>query len=265
MVKVSIIIGVYNGGKTLNRAIDSLMNQTFQDFEIVLCDDNSKDNSREIIETYKNQFPTKVKCVFNETNMTLAGALNQCLAVAEGEYIARMDQDDFSYIERLEKQVQFLNLHPEIACLGSAITVDDGTNTQTSRHCPAIPTLNILLKGGYAFFHPVIMIRKSILDQLGGYRNDPSCNLCEDLDLWYRFFIAGYQGANLEELLLLYAESQNDFTKRKFERGLLVFKLRSHYRKVCKKSVFWNVYYLKSLLFSLMPAKVKYRVKSVVK
>lgn len=257
-------MGVYNGAQTLQRSIDSLLDQTFQDFELILCDDNSKDNSREIIENYTLKYPTKIKSIFNETNMTLAGALNQCLSLASGDYIARMDQDDFSCKERLEKQADYLDNHPAIACVGAALTVDNGEHTKTIRKCPSKPTLDILLKGGYAFFHPVIMIRKSVLVELGGYRNEPDCNLCEDLDLWYRLFIAGFKGANLDEPLLVYAESQRDFTKRKFERGLLVFKLRSHYRATCKKSVLWNVYYLKSLLFSTFPTNLKYQVKKAL-
>jgi glycosyltransferase involved in cell wall biosynthesis len=105
-VKISILMPVYNGEKYLREAIDSILNQTFTDFEFLIVDDGSTDNSVEIINSYQN---SRINLVKNDKNEGLVYTLNRGLSLAKGEYIARMDCDDISLPERLKKQIDFLD------------------------------------------------------------------------------------------------------------------------------------------------------------
>ena len=113
MAKVSIIMGAYNCEETLEDSINSILNQTFTDWEFVICDDASTDNTLQVLEEYKRKYPDKFVILHNEKNLMLAGSLNRCLEYAEGEYIARMDADDIAVNTRLEKQVRFLDDNPK--------------------------------------------------------------------------------------------------------------------------------------------------------
>ena len=108
MSKVSIIMGIYNCASTLSEAIDSILMQTFKDWELIMCDDGSIDNTYQIAKRYQKHVGRKIVLLKNDQNMGLNYTLNRCLAVASGEYIARMDGDDISLPTRLEKEVEFL-------------------------------------------------------------------------------------------------------------------------------------------------------------
>ena len=117
MPKVSIIMGIYNCASFLPVAIDSILEQTFKDWELILCDDGSKDDTYSVAKLYVDKHPDKIIQLRNEKNMHLAATLNRCLSVARGEYIARMDADDRCMPKRLEIEVAFLDEHPAIDCV----------------------------------------------------------------------------------------------------------------------------------------------------
>ena len=119
MAKVSIIMGIYNCAATLPEAIDSILAQTFSDWQLVLCDDGSKDSTYTVAESYQEKFPNKIVLLQNERNMGLNHTLNRCLQIANGEYVARMDGDDISLPTRLEKEARFLDAHPEYAIVST--------------------------------------------------------------------------------------------------------------------------------------------------
>ena len=120
MPKVSVIMGTYNGEKTLDAAIQSICDQTFTDWEFIICDDCSTDGTWEKILKWEKK-DSRIKGVRNSQNMKIAASSNRCIALAEGSYIAKMDDDDVSYSTRLEKQVQFLEQHPDIAFVSSLV------------------------------------------------------------------------------------------------------------------------------------------------
>ena len=117
---VSVIMGIYNTAKSLPDSIESILNQTYKNWELIMCDDCSTDNTFEVANFYAEKY-SNIKVIKNEKNMRLAYSLNQCLKEAKGEYIARMDADDISMPFRFEKQVEFLNDNPEFMCVGSTI------------------------------------------------------------------------------------------------------------------------------------------------
>jgi glycosyltransferase involved in cell wall biosynthesis len=130
-MKVSVILPIYNGGKTLARTLDSLLHQTFQDFELVTCIDGSKDNSLDIINGYKNKFK-KIIILENKTNLGLGPTMNRLVAYSNGEYLAVAEQDDVYLESRLEIQVDALDTNPEFGmCSGIAEHFNYNDNIST--------------------------------------------------------------------------------------------------------------------------------------
>ena len=183
MIKITVIMGVYNGAKKLMAAVESILNQTFADFEFVVCDDASSDNSLHILEVLAAR-DKRIKIIRNPRNLSLAPTLNNCLHAASGEYIARMDDDDISHPERFEKEVAFLDAHPEYAIVGTGRNIyDDSGIWGIQRGGGERSKLDIYR--GRTFLHPSIMVRKEALLAVGGYTIGPETERLEDFDLWW--------------------------------------------------------------------------------
>ncbi len=168
--KVSVIMSVYNSEKYLEEAINSVLNQTFQDFELIVIDDGSTDNSRRILESYRRH--SKIKMLINKHNEGVAAARNKALKISKGKYIAVIDADDIALPQRLEKEVRYLDKHPEIGLVGSFYYVIDENGKILK--LITVPTTNeeiqeILIKHN-CFAHSSIMFRRECLDTVGGYR-----------------------------------------------------------------------------------------------
>ena len=213
--KISILMGIYNCAPTLKEAIDSIIAQTYTNWELILCDDCSTDNTYEIAEQYQKQYPDKIILLKNEKNSRLAFTLNHCLEAATGEYVARMDGDDISVPERFEKQVAFLKNHPDIVLVGTAMQrfSDDGSLGAIA-YCEKFPDKDTPYKKGLVFNHATIMAYRSVYNELGGYTVSPRTVRGQDRDLWYRFLAAGYKGANMQEPLYLVRENEAAIKRR---------------------------------------------------
>ena len=135
---LSIAMGAYNCGNTLSQTLDSLINQTFKDFTCYICDDGSTDNTRAVIEEYAKK-DNRFVLLINEKNMGLSHSLNKCIAAADSKYIARMDGDDIALPNRFEKQIEFLEAHPEIDFCGSAIRYFDSNGEWGTNIYPETP------------------------------------------------------------------------------------------------------------------------------
>lgn len=199
--KVSVIMGIYNCANTLAEAIDSMLAQTFDNWQLVLCDDGSADNTYAIAEEYVLKYPDKILLIRNEKNMGLNHTLNRCLAIADGEYIARMDGDDISLPTRLEKEVCFLERHPEYAIVSSPMVFfDDGGDWGKSQAIEK-PTKKDFIKHSPVHCHAPCMIRKAAYLSVGGYTEDKRMFRFEDINLWYKLYAKGHRGYNLDEPL----------------------------------------------------------------
>ena len=154
---VSIIMGVYNCENSIEAAIESILQQTYDNWELIMCDDGSTDSTYSIAIRYMEQYPDKIVVLKNEKNLRLAATLNRCLGAAKGEYIARMDADDVSLPQRFETQVIFLENHHEYDVVGCSAKIFDGKNINGVRVCKANPNKNDVLFGP-PFIHPTIMI-----------------------------------------------------------------------------------------------------------
>jgi glycosyltransferase involved in cell wall biosynthesis len=193
--KISVIMSVYNGGKYLREAIESILNQTFTDFEFIIVNDGSTDNSLEIILSYTDE---RIRIINNEKNIGLTKSLNKALKVARGEYIARQDADDVSLPNRFEEQIKYLKKHPEVVLLGTiAYLIDKNGKIIGKKVALAKPSLKDLFKVNQ-FNHGSVMFKKEIVNQLGGYNE--LIRYSQDYELWLRIAKL-YDVRNLTQLL----------------------------------------------------------------
>lgn len=216
--RVSVIMGIYNCAPYLQEALDSLYNQTFQNFEIILCEDGSKDNTYEIAKRNADAHPN-IKLLRNERNMGLNITLNNCLAVAEGEYIARMDGDDVSLPTRFEKEVDFLDSHSEYAIVSCPMIYFD-ENGEFARGKAGGEQTKDVLNYGVPFCHAPCMVRKEAYDAVGGYAVDDRLLRYEDYNLWMKMFAAGFRGYNISECLYAMRDDRNAISRRTFKSRL---------------------------------------------
>lgn len=200
--KISVVMPVYNTEKYLAEAIESILNQTFKDFEFIIIDDGSTDKSLDIIKRYALK-DDRIK-IISRMNKGITKSLNEGIAFAQGEYIARMDSDDISLPQRFEKQVKFLDKNKKVVALGTKILFIDYKGR---------PLIDVLFgkkhdkieqafldgKGG-AIAHPSVMMRKKVLLSTGCYNN---FKYAQDFDLFLRLAEVGKLG-NLDKVLLKY-------------------------------------------------------------
>ena len=170
MPTLSVITGAYNVAdcKYLDRSVMSVLEQTFSDFEFILCDDGSTDGTYEILKKYADS-DKRIKLIRNEKNLGLVKTLNKCLAIAEGRYIARHDCDDYNDITRFEKQVKYLDSNPEVSVLGTAAYLFDENGVWEKDTMPrVIKNTDFLFNNPYK--HGSVVFRREALLKAGGYR-----------------------------------------------------------------------------------------------
>ena len=212
--KVSVLLPVFNADRYLRLAIDSILAQTFTDFELIIINDGSTDGSRQILESYVDP---RIQLI-HQANAGLPISLNRAIKLARGQYLARQDADDVSLPSRLSEQVHFLDAHPHCALLGTAAQIieEDTLSQRTLSHPTDNGEIQIKLLFYNCFVHSSVMIRKAALDQSGLYPEDPNKFPPEDYDLWLR--IAQYGDVNnLQKVLLHYRELPHSISRTKLE------------------------------------------------
>jgi Glycosyl transferase family 2 len=200
---ISVLLPVYNCAEYVGAAIESLLAQSFDDFELIIIDDGSTDSTPHLL---KDVNDPRIR-LFTQSNRGLAATLNTGFELARGTYIARQDADDLSLPERFARQVAYLDAHPDCALVGTwaEIWVGDKRTERAHRH----PSDNMNIQYGLLFNNPFVhssvMLRKSALDQIGGYSTDPARQPSEDYELWSRI-ARSFEVANIPELLTIYRE-----------------------------------------------------------
>ena len=218
-VKISVIIGTYNPKEEqLTKAVRSIMEQTFTDWELILYDDGSAPEAAGIIRRTAD-LDGRIRCVRNERNHGLAYALDQCIKLSAGTYIARMDDDDVSLPRRLEKQVRFLEQHPEYDWVGSVAALLDETGIWRTETMPEKPEKKDFLRYS-PYIHPSVMFRREAVWGRNAYISADVTRRCEDYELFMRLHMQGKRGYNLQESLLLYREDQNSYVRRSIDNRL---------------------------------------------
>lgn len=201
MPKVSVIMGIYNCEAYLAEAIESIVNQTFEDWELIMCDDGSSDGTYAIASEYKEKLGDKIVLMKNEKNEGLNKTLNNCLSAAKGEYIARMDGDDISEQTRFEKEVEFLDSHPEYAIVSTPMIFFDESGEWGRNNPIEKPQKKDFIRHSPVHCHAPCMIRREAYLSVGGYTVDKKMLRFEDVNLWYKLYAKGYTGFNLDEPL----------------------------------------------------------------
>lgn len=212
--KVSIIMGIYNCESTLEEAINSILEQTYNNWELIMCDDGSSDDTYQIAKKYKEKYGNKIILLKNPHNMGLNYTLNRCLAKATGEYIARMDGDDISLPERFEKEIEYLEAHKDVAIVSTPMIFFDqdgdwGISTEI-----ADPQKKDFIRHSPVHCHAPCMIRKEAFLDVNGYTVDKRMLRFEDVNLWYKLYAKGYKGHNLPEPLYKMRDDQNAYHRR---------------------------------------------------
>lgn len=258
--KVTIIIALYNCDKYLDKCIESLVKQTYKNLEIIICDDKSTDDSYEIA-CYWSKSDKRIKVIRNNKNMKAGYTRNQCIKLATGDYIAIQDADDYSDYSRIEKQVKFLNIHHNVDFVSTGMhCFNNGTTCKD--YVPSIEfPVNKDFLNHLPFAHATTLFRIETLKKVNGYSLDKKLYRVEDFELFFKLYIAGYRGANMNECLYYYYEDENDYSKRKYRYRVNEFFLRYNSYKKMKllpKAFIWA---LKPLFVGLIPQKIINSIK----
>lgn len=214
---VSVVMPVYNAERYVGEAVDSILAQTFSDYEFLIFDDGSTDRSRAILESYAER-DERIRVVVGH-HRGYVPWLNEGLRLAKGEFIARMDADDVSLPTRFARQVEYLRQHSDCAAVGTdALLVDaDGAPICELAHDVDHELIEAdLLSGGHGVIaHPSSMMRRATLLDIGGYREE--FEPIEDFDLWFRLVERG-RLANIPEVLFRYRQHRANVTIAQADR-----------------------------------------------
>lgn len=206
MPLVSVVMPVYNNEKYVGKAVDSILNQTFKDFEFIIVNDGSADNTLKAIEDFNDK---RIRIISFPTNRGIVDALNEGIKASAGTYIARQDSDDISLPERLEKQIRVFEAAQGLVLVATQIRVVSDIpafDTQSLEDYFSRVTTREGIRNEFAncsnpICHPTVMFRKDIFDELGGYRKE--YEFAEDMDLWFRMIKVGDM-AKVPEKLVVY-------------------------------------------------------------
>ncbi len=214
--KISLIMSVYNGEDYLSEAIESVLNQTFKEFELIVINDCSTDGTSEILQKFA-ELDQRVKVHTNEVNLRLPSSLNKALSIAQGKYVARMDADDICLPDRLEKQYQFMEEHPDVSLSSCRfMTIKNGVITSggCGGKCDK-ESVKALLLVTNPILHPGIIAKAEVIQRLG-YDKNFTCT--EDMELWTRFVLEGYSVEILPEYLMIYRLHDKQITSTTLEK-----------------------------------------------
>ena len=250
-IRVSGIMGIYNCENTLQEAMESLLNQTYTDWGLIMCDDGSVDKTYEIASVYAQKYDN-IYLLKNEKNKGLNYTLNRCLEHASGEYIARMDGDDISLPDRFEKEVQFLEANPQYALVSTAAIYFDENGKWSVGNVVERPEKQDFAKNS-PFCHPAAMIRKSMLDEVEGYTVDERLLRVEDYHLWVKIYEKGGVGYNIPEALYMLRDDRAAVKRRRFKYRMNEVYVKYLAIKKLNLPLRCCIYLLRPILVGILP------------
>ena len=254
-MKISVVMSAYNAEKYLREAMDSILTQTFADFQLIVIDDKSTDASGGILKEYAAR-DARVVVLENEENMGLTKSLNRGLSIARGEYIARMDADDISVPDRFQKQVDFLDSHPDysfVSCIGRYID-EDGKEEQLRLFPETNEEIYAMMPKVDAVMHPGVMFRREDIAKIGNYCED--FRVVQDYDLWFRGMAAGYKFYNIQEPLVLFRRNDSYNTRKSKAYRMVDYRVRKKGYKINKIPLHKRVYLIVPLALAYIPPKI---------
>lgn len=265
---VSVVMPVFNAERFAHKAIESILNQTLQDFEFIIINDASQDKTPAIIRSYIKK-DKRIRLINNDHNLKIAHSLNIGISAAKADLIARMDADDVSHHpRRLETQYLFLKKHPKVAIIGTNISVvdKDGKEIWKREYRTGSKDLKKIMFLYSPFAHPTVMFRKKVFEEFGGY--NPQMVPCEDIDFWFRIGTK-YDFGNIPRIFLKYTLSTNHashYNLRDIE--LLGFKIKINaIKKYGYRPSLYDILYniLEFLSLWIVPTSIRIKLYNVLR
>ena len=252
---ISVLMGIYNCEATLPDAIQSIIDQTYSNWELIMCDDGSTDGTAACARTFATK-DSRIRFLSNGKNCGLGYTLNQCLKHAKGDFVARMDGDDLCSPDRFQKQADYLMAHPEYAICSTPMILFDETGEWGKTTLKELPSIEDVVTGSPIHHAPVMMRREALL-AVGGYTTSSETLRVEDVDLWIKLYAAGYRCYNLQEPLYSMRNDRNAFKRRKYKYRInsTLVRLRG-----CKKMNLDAKCYLKAfspMIIGLIPERTR--------
>lgn len=249
--RVTVVMGMYNCEATLQRAVDSIIGQTLGDWELIMCDDASTDNTYKLACQLAEK-DKRIKVLRNAQNVGCNIVMNRCIEAAQGEYIAVMDSDDISLPHRLEREVEVLDNNPQYAIVSTGVMhFDEKGDFRTVRH-KEIPQ-PIDLARSIPHSHPACMVRRDAFMKIGGYCTEKGMHRIEDYYMMARLYACGYRGYNLQEVLYRYYDNHEAYARRTWQVRLNEFHTYSKAIKLLKLPLYTHLYLLRPILVGLIP------------
>lgn len=260
---VSIILPTYNGGKYIKRAIESVMTQTFSDWELLIIDDGSTDDTERIVKEFASK-DSRIIYLKNENNLGIQKTLNRGLKESKGEYIARIDDDDeWVDKDKIKKQVEFLESKPDHVLVGTGVIVINENNNELFRYL--LPESDKDIKGRIlgknCFVHSSVMFRKLTALEFGGYDESTSTRHIEDYDLWLKFGTVG-KFANLPTYAIKFTQRKGSISgKNKIEQFKKNINLIKNYKNKYPNYLgyllmsYFRLFFIK--IYNLLPFFIK--------
>lgn len=253
MKRISVIMGIYNCADTLEEAVGCILNQTYSNWELIMCDDGSTDKTYYVAQELAQKYPDRIVLLQNECNCGLNRTLNLCLKVATGDYIARMDADDRCSPERFTVEVDALNSAPDIAIVSTDMEHFDELGTWGRQQHPDKPVAADFVRGT-PFNHAACMVRREAYEAVGGYSEDSKFLRVEDYHLWIKMYCAGFRGQNIHQVLYQMRDDRNAYNRRKFAYRLNEARVKALAVKELKLPVYQYIFALRPIAIGLLPA-----------
>lgn len=257
MPEVSVLMASHNGEKFIRQSLDSIINQTFSDFELIVINDASSDNTLDILKEYADK-DSRIRFYSNEKNRGLTVSLNTALKYVspDSRLICRMDDDDICMPNRLEMQTKYFRQHKEADIVGSnAFIIDDENRIIGERTTPANhEEITATLPRYNPMIHSSIMIKCNVLKNAGGYNEE--FRTSQDYELWFRLAAAGARFANIPENLLKYRETRSAQRRKSMKYRFNDFKIRKRGYKLLKLPFCKYIWLALPLLIGCVPKPI---------
>lgn len=249
---VSVLMPVYNCSNTISEAIECIIEQNYTNWELIICDDGSADNTVSIVENYLRKYSEKIKLIENEKNMGLNYTLNRCLQIAQGKYIARMDGDDLCSPDRFQIEIEELENNDKIAIISTDMEFFDESGVWGRIRHPDYPTPKDFIKES-PFCHAPCMVRKEAYDAVNGYTVDEKLLRVEDYHLWIKMYAAGFKGKNIHTALYQMRDDRNAYNRRNFRSRLNEAYVKRLAIRELKLPKWYLIYSFKPIIVGMIP------------
>lgn len=250
---ISVVMSVFNAEKYLPEAIESILNQTYTDFEFIIINDCSNDGSLHIIEEYSLK-DKRIILINNSANLGLTKNLNKAISIAKNKFIARMDADDVSLPDRFEKQLNFFKSNPSIDVLGTYCTdIDELGNVIAERRVPNTnKDITRMIHIINPICHPTVMFRKEKLKKISFYNEQ--YKVVQDYDLWLRCSANNIAMHNLPEYLLKYRINDGYYGRKSWKYRMTDLKIRYSGYKRLRLPLHKRVYLIVPIILGILPS-----------